>query len=127
MLGNCIIGFDINRGIDKPKNLSFNNIKCDKNNRPFDNSTNGNSYGLSCDTSYYLFLDSPCDIIIQTWNRHGVIRWFIKWLDNWTDAWFVKWNNEWFNKRFYEWFNERLDGRFDEWFNDWTRDVINII
>ena len=50
--------------------MSFNDIKCDKNNRPFDNSTNSISYGLSWDSSYDLFLDSPRDIMIQTWNQH---------------------------------------------------------
>ena len=45
-------------------------MKCDKNNRPFDNSTNGISYGLSRDSSYDLFRDSPRGIMIQTWNRH---------------------------------------------------------
>ena len=66
-----IIGRNIKIGIDKPKNLSFNDIKCDKNNRPFDNSTNGISYGLLCDSSYDLFLDSSRDVIIQTWNQQG--------------------------------------------------------
>ena len=50
--------------------MSFNDIKCDKNNRLFDNSTNSISYGLSWDSSYDLFLDSPRDIMIQTWNQH---------------------------------------------------------
>ena len=72
-------GRNIELGVDKPKNLSFNDIKCDKNNRPFDNSTNGISCGLSCDSSYDLFLDFSHDIMIQTWNRH--IRSFSDWLN----------------------------------------------
>ena len=65
-----MIGRNIELGINKPKNLSFNDVKCFKNKRPPDNSTNGISYGLSCDSSYDLFLDSPHDTMIQTWNRH---------------------------------------------------------
>ena len=65
-----MIGRNIELGIDEPKNLSFNDIKCDKNNHQFDNSTNGISYGLSFDSSYDLFLDSPRVIMIQTWNQH---------------------------------------------------------
>ena len=41
-----MIGRDIVREIDKPKNLSFNCMKRDKNNLPFDNSTNYSSYGF---------------------------------------------------------------------------------
>ena len=44
-----MIGRNIELGINKPKNLSFNDVKCFKNKRPPDNSTNGISYGLSCD------------------------------------------------------------------------------
>ena len=45
-------GRNIELGIDKPKNLSFNDIKYDKNKHPFVNSTSDISYGLSCDFSY---------------------------------------------------------------------------
>ena len=67
---DSMIGRNIELGINKPKNLSFNDLRYDKNKCPPDNSTNGILYGLSCDSSYDLFLDSPHDIMIQTWNRH---------------------------------------------------------
>ena len=92
-------------------------MECEENNRPFDNWTNGISYGLSYESPHDLFLDSIRDIMIQTWNRNMVDPWGS--LNGWTDSWFVKWNSEWFNRRF--------DGGFDEWFNDWMCDLINII
>lgn len=62
MLGNCIIGLDINRGIDKPKNLSFNNIKCEINNRLFSSSTKGFSFNFSYDSLYDFLNGSSHDI-----------------------------------------------------------------
>ena len=44
------VGWDIVLGIDKPKNLSFNDLKCEKNRRLFDNSANGFPYGFSYDS-----------------------------------------------------------------------------
>ena len=52
--------------------MSFNDMECDENNRPFDNSTDGVSYGLSRESSHDLLLYCTRDIMIQTWNRNMV-------------------------------------------------------
>lgn len=70
-----MIGRNIKREINKPKNISLNDMKCEENNRPFDNWTNGISYGLSYESPHDLFLDSIRDIMIQTWNRNMVDPW----------------------------------------------------
>lgn len=77
ILADSIIGQNIKQGISEPNKLSFSDIKCYKNNRPFDNSTNRFSYRLSCDSSHDSFFDShssflvSCDIMIQ--RRNGLV------------------------------------------------------
>ena len=91
------------RGVDKPKNSSFSGIKCDKNNRPLDNSTNSISYDreifhvICCMTPYII-----CCMILK-------ISLFKCGFDTMTNKWFFKWFRNWYDARLPETVNDSIN------------------
>ena len=72
ILTDLIIGRNIERGVDKPKNLLFSDIKCDKNNPPLDNSSNSISYDLSWDFSHDLLHESSYNLLHDSYHYLSV-------------------------------------------------------
>ena len=143
-LTHCIFGWDIERGIDKPKNLSLNDIKSEKKTAIFLTIQLTASHTAYIRILYMI----PWIIIHMIWCSKRYVICFSKWaeserfnkwfdersdkrrLSEWFDEWLGEWFNAWLDQRFNEWFNawfdEQFYKQFNAWFDEWFDERFNI-